>query len=262
MLKTILAVLFASGAVLAQQPSGAPLQGPMAWSDYPLSLADRPLVLPNLMPEFTPSYQFFKPVPGQNESATVLRLGVGLGDRAQFDLASAMLLDPNQEWSKILAPRLGFLAYDSPELDFAPSVVVPFDFHDNADLVSAVQVGAETRYRLDRTLYAFGMRDLLQFVNQPLPTGKQLQGEVVGNFGVGVVPMRNLSLELQAEIFRLKLTGDQVANKIIFGDEIPLAGRALIAFTRRFDVFGQLEMPDLKNGADSMRVIAGLNVRM
>ena len=255
--------LFAATAALAQEGAVARLTAPVSRGEYPLSLADRPLVLPHLMLEGTTGIDYVKLDPTFNATQLGLRAGFGIGDRAQIDVASGILIDPDQEWSKTLTGRVAFLAYDSRELDIAPSVLVPFDFHDGADLISQVGIGAETRYRFNQMIYVFGLRDLLYFVNAPLSaTEKQWQVGLNGGFGVGVVPIQHLSLELQANLFHLKLAGDMISNQAIFVDNIPVAVKALVAVNRWFDIYGQLGMNDLKNGFDTMTFFGGLNARL
>ena len=259
----LFSALFAATAALAQEGTVAQLVAPIPRGEYPLSLADRPLVLPHLMLEGTTGVAYDKIAPGFNLTNIALRAGFGIADRVQIDVASAILVDPDSEWSKSLTGRVAFLAYDSKELDIAPSIQVPFDFHDGADLIWEIGIGAETRYRFNQMFYVFGLRDLLFFVNEPLSaTEKQWQAGLNGTFGVGVVPIQQLSLELQASFFQLKLAGDAIRNQAIFADNVPVAAKALVSVTRWFDVFGELVMRDLKNGADSMGFFGGLNARL
>jgi len=256
-------ILFAATAALAQEGTTARLTAPVSRGEFPLSLGDRPLVLPHLMLEGTTGVEYVKLNPSLNATQIGLRAGFGILDRGQVDVFSGIFVDPDQEWSKTLAGRIAFLAYDSRDLDIAPSVLVPFDFQDGADLVSEVRIGAETRYRFNRMIYVFGLRDFVYFLNVPTSaTQTQWQVGLNGLFGVGYSPIDRLSLELQANLFHLKLAGDVIENRVIFGDDIPVGLKALVAVNRWLDVYGQVMMVDLKNGADSMTFFGGLNARL
>ncbi len=259
-----IAALLASSAAVAQEGTVAQLTGPIHRTEYPLSLGDRPLVLPNLMLEGTTQFEHFRNLPAPSENGIGLRVGFGIGDLVQLDASSAILVDPKSEWSNEIGARVAVLAFDSRELDFAPSLFVPFDFHDGADLLWRAQVGAETRYRFNRFVYAYGLRDLLQFRNivTGQTTDKQIQLGLNGTFGVGVSPIEQLSLELDATLFHLKLGGDAEANKAIFEDYIPVAFKALVAVNRQFDVMAKVWMNDLKDGTDSVTFVGGLNARL
>ena len=263
-LTLLVAALLLSGAAAAQEGTVARLSGPMQKIEYPLPLGDRPLVLPDLMLEGTTVFEHYRNTPLPSESGIGLRLGFGIKDVVQIDADSALLVDPDQDWSKEIGARVAVPAYDSRELDFAPSLYVPFDFHDGADLLWRAQVGAETRWRFNRFVYAYGLRDLLEFHNVVPAAGadKQVQLGLNGTFGVGVSPIERVSMELDATFFHLKIGGDLEENRAIFADFIPVAFKALVAVNRQFDVMAKVWMNDLKDGADSVTFVGGLNARL
>ncbi len=266
----------AASAAFAQEGAFTQLQGPIRGSDYPLALGDRPLVLPNLFPEGSTWFEYYKLSPTNNQSAIGLRVGMGVADIAQVDVLSSYVVDPNSDWSKTMAARVGVLAYDSRELDIAPSLYVPFDFHDGADLVSQMTIGAETRYRINHMFYAYGLRDLVG-IGFGKNYGNEFNLGLNGTFGVGVEPIQHLSLELEATLIHLKVAGNAAGGYVsnafypesivgptkgIFADDIPVALKALVAVNRNFDIMGQIIATDLKNGFDAFTFVGGLNARL
>ncbi|HUJ26798.1 MAG TPA: hypothetical protein VLW85_12315 [Myxococcales bacterium] len=260
-MRILLALMLAATAAAAQESAVAQLTGPFSHSQYPMELGDRPLVLPNLMLEGTTQFEYVKIGPSSTTSGIGLRAALGIGDVAQIDLNSSIFVDPESKWSKVLFARAGFLAYDSRQLDIAPSLLVPLDFNSNADLLSGAMVGAETRFRIDNLIYVYGLRDLL-LLGWGTAYNDELSAEINGTVGVGIEPMHHVSLELDATLFRIKVAGKGDASRLIFSDEIPVAAKALFAINRQFDIVAQLIAPDLKNGFDSLTFVGGLNARL
>ena len=263
MLKTALALLAAllSTGAIAQEGTTARLVGPVSRSEYPLALGDRPLVLPNLMLEGTTDFEHIKYAPGITQSGIGLRAGIGVGDLAQIDVSSAIIVDPSSDWSKSIGARVGVLAYDTRNLDVAPSVFVPFDFADNHDLLSRAQVGAETRLRVNHIFYVYGLRDLLE-LGWGKDFGDELNAGLNATLGVGIEPIDHVSLELETTVVHAKVAGALEKTQWIFNDVIPVGAKVLFAWNRNLDVLGEIAAPDLKNGFDKVAVLGGLNFRL
>ena len=259
------AALLAAGAASAQEGAVARAGGVSSVDEYPLTLGERPLVLPNLMLEGTTQFEHFRSTLGgttSSQSGIGLRAGFGIGGIVQVDAISGVVLDPSSDWSKTLTGEVRVLALHTSQLDVAGLVSMPFDFHDNVDLVTVFTVGAPTRFKFTPMIYAFGLRDLLVFGTKG-PTGNsQLQLGLNGTLGVGVDLFRQLSLELETTVFHAKITGDAEASRLIFSDTIPAALKALFAINHRFDVMAGLGIPDLKNAGDALTFVGGLNARL
>ena len=251
------AVLLAASAAVAQEGTSVRLQGTFGHGEYPLSLADRPLVLPNRMIEATPQFEYVRLSPNLNSSDIGIRVGLGLADRFQLDAITAFGVDPNTEWSKGLTGELRVLAFDSRDLDVALLVSLPFDFHDGHDLVNSGTIGGNTRYRVLPMFYLYGLRDLAVF-----HTATEFSLGLNGTVGVGIEPIQHLSLELETTVVHFAVTGAIEKTRWFGADYVPVAGLVNLAINRNLDVIAKIGFTDLKNGADAMTFVGGINARL
>ena len=256
-MRILVCTLLLAGSVAAQEGTATKLQGAFSRDEYPLALGDRPLVLPHLMLEATPQFEYVKISPSDNASAIGLRVGFGLADRYQIDAITGFDVDPSSEWNKMLTGQLSVLAYDSRDLDVAGVVRLPFDFADGHDLFTGGMIGANTRFRLTHQFYLYGLRDLIGF-----GTKDQFSLGLNGSVGVGIEPIRHLSLEVGTTLVHLKVAGDFEKTRWIGADYVPAEALVNVAINRNLDVIGALVVPDFKNGFDAVTVLGGINARL
>ncbi len=255
-MRILLCTLLLAGAAAAQESATARLEGPFSLADYPLSLGERPLVLPNLVVQATPYFGYAKTV-HENVTDVGVGLAVGLANTWEIAASTGFNVDPYGEWGKIVSGTVTVLAYDSRDLDVAPTLTAPFYFASGQDFFQSGIVGATTRYRLTHQLYVYGLRNLINF-----QTSGQFSMGLNGSVGVGIDPIRNVSIEVGTTLVHLAVTGDFEKTLWFGADYVPAEALVNVAINRQFDVYGAMVVPDFKNGFDAVAVLAGINARL
>jgi len=187
--------------------------GPFKKKDYPVSVRLRPLVLPNQMAQVGADFDATRVagVPGVTDSSTGLGLGVnfayGIGNRFDFGAATGLALSPDAAWSQGITLQAHYLSYDTKQLDFAPGLVLPLAFYNQAPFSAVVDLPC--RYVLDNGLF-------LRFGQGAVPVGlsPDFSLAVVGNGGIGYQVIAPFELFVDTSLITLALAPDAAVSGI------------------------------------------------
>lgn len=135
-----------------------PGKGPFKKSEYPLAERGRPLVLPDHMGQVTVLPEFDHLSFG-GDSVDTFGTGVafdyGLADIVEIGVGTGLVFAPDFDWSHTLYAQVHWLAWDSKDFDFAPGVVVPFTFYEDASF--GANIDLTSRYVVaDKFFLKFG----------------------------------------------------------------------------------------------------------
>lgn len=223
-------------------------------STYPTEIIHRPLTLPGGMVELTGSLQRAVFL---GFDATGLGLGAsyGINNKVEVSAATGFGIDPDVDWGKSLALGAGYSVVDTAGLDLAIRLAVPLDFDKNAEVLSTVSLGADTRLQLTPKLALRAGQGLLQIYTDPSYT------MVNGNVAVEFQASPQLGVGFGTQLFSFQLTGDGDFSSTI-ADVFPFRLYGLYAVNHALDVFASFSTVDTGALGDFNVSQLGVNFRL
>lgn len=242
----------------AAEPAAGSGVGPFTKDGYPISEIDRPLTLPGGMTSMAASLTHARLSVGWLEAtSTGLGLGAayGVNNKLSVGAATAMLLDPDTEWSKSLDVQAYYLLHDSTNLDIALGLSLPLRFAAGADVLGGVVLGADTRLVLNRNVYLFGGNGLLPIAFNPSAMSLNL------NAGVGFQATPQVSATIAARFASIALNGEGNETTTV-GDFVPADISLQYALRNTMDVVALASFADLANASDFYVLSLVLRLRL
>lgn len=275
------------------------LVGPFAKDAYPQRVIDRPLTLPAGMVEGEVGAQFlstridssFFGVRGSDSWDGTIAIRAGVTDRIQIEAGTSFSLDYVQRgfafqgaepidirpsltsWRRVVPLRLSFLALDTPTLDTALTLTLPFTspasrtFNlgrggqvkfvegDGRRVLPVIGLEAPTRWRLTDWLWLRAGEDLFN-----VTTGG---GTAIFAFkaGVGVQPHRVFAATFDARLAAVAFdgAGTQASTTIADASAVTLTG--IFTPISYFDLVGALDLQDAGDGFDTYAIRTAVRVR-
>ena len=234
--------------------------GPFSDTNYPASLALRPLTLPQGFKEGTAAlgYNRISIVSGGvTDKNNSMVLGVaadyGVSDRLEVGAAVSMAIDPDFEFAA-LTPRASYLVLDGQNLDIAARLSVPLGLGNEADFLGGFLLGADTRYLITDKFALIGGRDLITVALDPTNMNINLTG------GILFQPLPRLGFELLTRFVSIGL-GDESENTTL-GDTFPLVLNGVYALNANIDLLLGVDIPSVQDSSDVFAINGGLVYRM
>ena len=221
---------------------------------YPFKVNVRPLVLPAGMNEVSAAFSLTS-IPTGDDSTNLSMLGVGFkrGIIKHLELGgtTGLQISPDADWNSQFVLGAGYkIAGKRKGLSLAAQVNIPLNFAEGQDVLSGVNLGLATRYRINRKIALHTGENLVN-----LAFGEETTTRINIPVGVAFQATRQLNLRADTQLFSF---GSGESTSI--ADALPLQFRGLYAIKRMMDVGGAFNT-DLTN--DTGFTIMGLfNLRM
>lgn len=221
-----------------------------------------------------------------------LAVRVGVTDRVQLEAGTAFSLDHQPRgafdyfqgaygfdprpsltsWQRVIPFRASVLALDTETLDTAVRLTLPFVAYEERRVrlprqgfvtlrnstgraLEEVRLDAPTRWRITDWLWFRAGEDLFAV--------STFNGFAAFSFplGIGVQAHRMLAFTLDSRIAAVAFDGSGHSSSVTLADYGTLLLEGTFTPIRCLDIFGDLDLPNLRNGVDVYAIRTGVRVR-
>lgn len=230
MKKTKLFVFFMMLCMAMPMVGMAKKKGKKGKKKYAMKVNARPLVLPRGMSEVTTDLNFkSSEVAGKSTSSTGFGVGFKNGVTRGLEIGgtTGLGLDPEFDWNSRLGLQAGYrLKGKKKVLALAAQVAIPLNFGEGQDVLSNINAGVATRYRINKMIALHTGEGLIS-----LGFGDEVTTRINIPFGVAFQFSRKFNLRLDT---RLLSFGSGGSTSV--GDSLPVILRGIFAINRMMDV--------------------------
>ena len=194
---------------------------------YPLKINARPLVLPVGLNELSSNLNY-RSMSDVTSAAMGVSFKRGVIRNLEIGGSTGLLLNPEVDWSSSFTLQGGYkIAGQRKGLSLAAQVTIPLNFGENQDVISSLNGGLATRYRLNKQVAFHTGEDMLQ-----LTLGEKSAVRI--NIPIGVAFQVNKRINVRADTNIMNFGGG--GDAITIADSLPLKLRGFYTIRRAMDV--------------------------